>query len=170
MVSYRNARKLSSYLVRVKLYPLEPKRGSYKCASSRCQVCNNIEETETFSSTVIGETYKINHHLYCNEKYLIYLLTSKVCAKQYTGKTVDKFRSRWNNYKNSDRAFLGDEEIKQKFIHEYFPKDDHDGFEKDASTCLIDKTQSSDPHKRQYYWMTILKMLAPFGLNTEDTY
>ena len=24
---------------------------------------NNIEETETFSITVTGETYKINHHL-----------------------------------------------------------------------------------------------------------
>ena len=29
-----------------------------------CQVFNNnIEETETFSITVTGETYKINHHL-----------------------------------------------------------------------------------------------------------
>ena len=49
MVSYRNARKLSSYLVHAKLYPLKRKRGCYKFGSSRCQVCNNIEETETFS-------------------------------------------------------------------------------------------------------------------------
>ena len=33
MVSYRSARKLSSYLVRAKLYPLERKRGSYKCGN-----------------------------------------------------------------------------------------------------------------------------------------
>ena len=90
----RNARKLSSYLVRAKLYPLERKRGSYKCGSSRCQVCNNIEEIEIFSSTVTRETYKINHHLCCNDKCLVYLLTCKVCANQYSGKTVDKFRSR----------------------------------------------------------------------------
>ena len=57
MVSYRNARKLSSYLVHAKLYPLERKRGSYKCRSSRCQVCNNVEETEIFSSTVTWQTY-----------------------------------------------------------------------------------------------------------------
>ena len=49
MVSYRNARKLSSYLVHAKLYPLKRKRGCYKFGSSRCQVCNNIEETEAFS-------------------------------------------------------------------------------------------------------------------------
>ena len=35
MVSYRNARKLSSYLVRAKLYPLERKRRSYKCGSNK---------------------------------------------------------------------------------------------------------------------------------------
>ena len=99
MVSYRIARKLSSYLVCSKLYPLEHKRGPNKCGSSRCQMCSNVEETETFSSTVTGEAYKINHHLCCNDKCLIYLLTCKVCGKQYTGKTVNKFSLQWNNYK-----------------------------------------------------------------------
>ena len=170
MVSYRNVWKLRSYLVRAKFYPLEQKRGFYKCGSSRCQLCNTSEETERFSRSVRGETYKINYHLCSNEQCLIYLLTCKGCAKQYTGETVDKFRSWWNNYKNSDRAFLRGEEIKQKFLHEHFLKDDHHGFEKDVSIYLIDKTQSSDPHKREYYWMRTLKTLAPFGLNTEDTY
>ena len=55
MVSYRSARKLSSYLVRAKLYPLERKRGSYKCDNLRCLVCNNIEKTGTF----IEETNKV---------------------------------------------------------------------------------------------------------------
>ena len=41
---------------------------------------------------------------------------------------------------------------------------------KDVSICLIDKTQSPDPRKREYYWMRILKTLAPSGLITEDTY
>ena len=33
MVSYRNARKFSRYLVHAKLYPLEQKRDSYKCVT-----------------------------------------------------------------------------------------------------------------------------------------
>ena len=107
MVSYRSARKLSSYLVRAKLYPLERKRGSYKCGNLRCLVCNNIEETDTFTSTVTGESFKINHHLSCNDKYLI-----------YTGKTVD--RSRWDSYKESDRKFLSGEEIKQNLCMNTF--------------------------------------------------
>ena len=60
-------------MVRAKLYPLERKRGSYRCGNLRCLVCNNIEETDTFKSTVIGESFKRNHHLFCNDKYLIYL-------------------------------------------------------------------------------------------------
>ena len=92
MVSYRSARKLSRYLVCAKLYTLKRKRGSFKCGNLKCLVCNNIEETDTFTSTVTGESFKTNHHLCCNDKCLIYLLTYKVCKKQYTGKTVDRFR------------------------------------------------------------------------------
>ena len=73
MVSYHSARKLSSYLVHAKLYPSERKRGSYKCDNLRCLVCNNIEETDTFTSTVTGESFKMNYHLCCNYKCLIYL-------------------------------------------------------------------------------------------------
>ena len=91
MVSYRSARKLSSYLVCAKLYPLERKRGSYKCGNLRCLVCNNIAEIDTFTSTVTGESIKINH-VCSNDKCIIYILTCKVCKKQYTGKTVDRFR------------------------------------------------------------------------------
>ena len=41
---FPNERKLSSYLVRAKLYLLERKRGSFKGNNLRCPVCNNIEE------------------------------------------------------------------------------------------------------------------------------
>ena len=46
----------------------------------------------------------------------INIFACKVCRKQYTGKTVDKFRSQWNNYKDTDRAFLRGKEIKQRFL------------------------------------------------------
>ena len=37
--SYCSAGKISSYLVRAKLYPLEIKVGCYKCGNPRCFVC-----------------------------------------------------------------------------------------------------------------------------------
>ena len=49
-------------------------------------------EIDTFSSTVTGETFQINHELNCANQYLIYLLKCKVCKKQYVGETNDSFR------------------------------------------------------------------------------
>ena len=91
MVSFRSARKLSSYLVRAKLYPLERKVGSSKCGKRRCEVCNNVTDASTFSSTVTGDTFKINHSLNCDDKCLIYLITCKQYNKQYTGETKFSF-------------------------------------------------------------------------------
>ena len=51
-----------------------------------------LTETDTFSSTVTGEVFQINHKLSCEEKCLIYLLKGKVCKKQYVGETLDAFR------------------------------------------------------------------------------
>ena len=42
MVSFRSARKLSSYLVRAKLNLLQRKVGSSKCGKRRFEVCNNV--------------------------------------------------------------------------------------------------------------------------------
>ena len=63
IVSYRSARKISSYFVRAKLYPLERKNGSEKCGKSRCDVWLNIQETDTFTSTTTGESFKIKQKL-----------------------------------------------------------------------------------------------------------
>ena len=74
MVSLRSARRISSYLVRAKLYSLERFVASRLCKKHRCEVCTNVTETDTFSSTVTGETFQINHELNCDNKCLIYLL------------------------------------------------------------------------------------------------
>ena len=42
---------------------LERKVGSEKCGKSRCEVCLNIHETDTFTCTTTGESFKINHKL-----------------------------------------------------------------------------------------------------------
>ena len=97
---------LGSFLVRFKVYALERKVGSGKCNGKRCQVCLNIIETDTFDSFQTKQKYKINHHLKCNNKCLIYLLPCKVCGLQYVGSTTDKFRVRWKHYKENDRKAL----------------------------------------------------------------
>ena len=49
MISFRRARKPSSYLVRAKLCPTERTLGSYKCGGKRCEICVNVNETSTFT-------------------------------------------------------------------------------------------------------------------------
>ena len=56
MVTLRGSRKLSSYLVRAKLYPLERVTGSCKCHGKRCVVSLKVSETSTFTSSVTHET------------------------------------------------------------------------------------------------------------------
>ena len=92
LVSCRNARTISRYLVRAKLYPLERFAGSRQCKNRRCEIFTNVTETDTFSSTVTGEAFQINHELNCDDKCFIYLLKCKVCKKQYVGETTDGFR------------------------------------------------------------------------------
>ena len=42
MMSFQGERKLSSYLVRAKLFPIERSAGSFQCNGKRCQVCINV--------------------------------------------------------------------------------------------------------------------------------
>ena len=50
IASYRSARKIKDYIVRSKLYPVEGSLGCRGCGSSRCQICENIKVTDTFTS------------------------------------------------------------------------------------------------------------------------
>ena len=127
-------------------------------------MCLNVSETDTFESFQTKQKYKINHHLNCNDKCLIYLLSCKVCGLQYVGSTTDKFRFRWNNYKENDRKALRGEEHMQPELFEHFAADNHSCFLTDCSITLIDKTDGSDPTRREEYWRKVLKTAAPFFL------
>ena len=165
-VSFGSVRNVKSFLVRSEVYPLERKVGSAKCNGKRCQVCLNINETDTFESFQTKQKYKINHHFNCNDKCLIYFLSCKPCSLQYVGSTTDKFRLRWNNYKENDKKALRGEEHMQPELFEHFAAGNHDYFLTDCSITLIDKIDGSDPTRREEYWRKVLKTVAPYGLNT----
>ena len=65
---------LGSYDQRDKSYSLHRKVGSKKCAKNRCDVCDYMTDTDTFTSTVTGESFKINHQLNCDERCVIHQL------------------------------------------------------------------------------------------------
>ena len=169
MVSYRSSRKLTSYLVRAKLYPIDRILESKVCGKKRCEVCVDVCETDTFYSTVTGETFKINHKLNCDDKYLIYLFTCECCGKQYVGETTGEFRFRWNNYKCNDRKYAGNKDCFQEHSFRHFHSGGHAGFLENVKITLIDKTDGQNPKKSKDYWRRTLKTYAPFGLNVEES-
>ena len=86
MVSFSSLRKISSYLLRAKLYPLDRVVRSTKYGKKRCEMCMNVSEAKAFISNVTGETYKINHKLTCDDSWLIYFLVLQVLWKTMLGK------------------------------------------------------------------------------------
>ena len=46
-----------------------------------------------------------------------------------------------------------------------FCSEKHNRFLRDCSITLIDKTNGSDPTRREEYWLVLLKTVAPYGLN-----
>ena len=169
MVIFRSSRWLNSYLVRAKLYPLKRGTGSPKYPGKRCAVYLNDNETSTFTSSVTHETYKKTHKFDCNSKYLICLLTCKQCSKQYVVQTTDDFRFRCNNYKDNNRKYQRSETCIQEHLFRHFSSPRHNGFLNDVSITFIDKTDPSDPLKREDFWRKTLKTMASFGLNIEDS-
>ena len=49
----------------------------------------------------------------------------------------------------------------QAEFFEHFSADNHNCFLTDCSTTLIDKTDVSDPTRREEYWRKVLKTVAP---------
>ena len=170
IVSFRSSCKISSYLVRAKLYPTKGTVDSFRCRSKCCEVCKYITETDTFTSSVTGETnHQFTHRLDCNHKCLVYLLTSNKSKKQYAGQTTDNFCSRWHNYKPKSKSFKREEKCIQEHLYKHFKSERHTEFLDDISITLIDKTDGSNPTKREKYWMRTLKTFALYGLNVADS-
>ena len=54
-------------------------------------------------------------------------------------------------------------------LYEHFCSSNHNGFISDVSVTFIDKTDPSDPLKKEGYWRSNLKTMASFGLNIEES-
>ena len=74
----------------------DAERGNFPCGRGNCEISNILKPGKQFKSTLTGKIYKTNFHFDCNSLCVVYLITCKVCKKQYTGSTVTKFRARFN--------------------------------------------------------------------------
>ena len=129
------------------LYLLEEKVVSEKCGKSRCKVCLNIQETDTFTRTTTGKSFKIIHKLNRDDNCLIYLLTCKCCGKQYLGEIIHELQLGLINYKSNDSKNARNEACMQKHLFEHFKSEGHSGFVRNVFITLVDKTDGNDPKR-----------------------
>ena len=81
---------------------------------------------------------------------------------------MDQFYSRWNNYKSDSREYSRCGSYMQHLFN-HFCTFGHAEFLNDVSIKFIDKTDPSDPLKREGYWRYMLKTMAPFRLDIEES-
>ena len=175
MMAFRRPKSLQDYLVRAKLRPLVQNpggnRGTHKCTSNRCDVCNYLAVGDSFSSHVTGTSYTVNHRLDCNSRNVVYLINCKVCGLQYVGSTTTKFRLRFNNHKSRLRAhskMSAANKGKDDTIYKHFHSDEHQGL-RDIEVHLIDKVNEKDNLlAKEGQWAYRLRSVRPEGLNESD--
>ena len=90
------------------------------------------------------------------------------CKKQYSGQTTDQFCSRCIHYKSKSRSSDRGKQCMQEHLYKHFESEHHSGFCEDVSVILIDKTDGSNPTKRETYWIQDLETIAPYGLDVEN--
>ena len=132
----------------------DAERGNFPCGKGNCEICNILKPAKQFKSTLTGEIYKTNFHFDCNSLCVVYLITCKVCKKQYTGSTVTKFRARFNQYKSNLKLYgEGRRGFFQEKLIEHFLNHGHNGSYKDMMVEIIDFCDPNDQEKREGFWM-----------------
>ena len=56
----------------------------------------------------------------------------------------------------------------QKYFHDHFLSKGHNGMINDVEIVFIDKTDPSDPTRREEFWRNKLKTLVAYGLDVEE--
>ena len=165
-MAFRNP-KTCHKLVRCKIRENdEGEKGNFPCGHSNCEICKILEPGKEFKSTVTGEVFKMNFHFDCNSVCVVYLLTCRICKKQYTGSTITRFRERFNQYKSKLKSYgEGQRDFKQKKLLEHFYNHDNHGTHNDMIFQIIDFCDPNDQEKRENFWMHKLRTLYPDGLN-----
>ena len=83
--------------------------------------------------------------------------------KQHVASITDMFRYRWNKQKNCQHKAEGGEDNTQKYLHDHLLSEDHEGLLNNVEITLTDKTDPSDPERREEFWRTMLRTLALLG-------
>ena len=158
-IAVRNRKTLRDKLVRSKLWPdYEEERGVFICGRGNCDIWMNLMNLGKYIKKI---------HFHCNSESVEYLLTCKICRKQYVGSTVAKFRPHFNQYNSYIELYRkGKRNFKQeKFIQHFYSKN-YNGTDQDSHVkIIVDICDPNVQEKRENVWMNKVRTLYPEGLN-----
>ena len=97
----------------------------------------------------------MNFYFDCNSTCALYLLTCRICIKQYTASTIARFGEQFN---------LKEGEISNKKLLEHFYSHDHHGTH-NMIVQITDFCGPNDQEKQENFCMHNLRTLYPDGLN-----
>ena len=97
-------------------------------------------------------------------------MSCKVCDMKHIGQTNDEFRYRWNNYKHSNQNSLKREDQNQGDFFAHFETAGNSGFINDTEIRIIEKTDPSEPTRREDFWIDILKTRYHQDFNNIDPF
>ena len=160
MAAFRRPRNLKDIIIRTRLDNPLPIGGFTTCTDKRCLMCKFSGPTDTFSSPITGNSYKILGTTSCRTNNCIYLISCKQCQKQYVGETGD-LRRRINNH----RSTIKTKRITEP-VAEHFNLDGHKW--EDMTVIVIDhnpRWSDSDRKNKEKFWMHRLKSFHPNGMN-----
>ena len=83
------------------------------------------------------------------------------------GLTSERFRFQWNN-NSCQREAEKRKNCMQKYVHDLFLSVGRNSLINDVEIVFNNKTDPSDPTRREEFWRNKLKTLAPYGLNVEQ--
>ena len=141
------------------------KGGMVKCGKTGCQICNFVEEGESFTDSLGHRKYAINDEFDCDSNGVVYLIKFKRCARQHVGSTINAFGIRFNNHKSSlNRYGRGQRNIPGEHLYSHLFEDGHEGLN-DLVVKIIDKMDTSDLTVRESFWVYKLNTFLPYRLN-----
>ena len=123
-VSFVRPKNLKNELVRSKVGNRQSNKGGMvKSSKIRCQICNFVEEGESFTDSLGNRKYVINYEFDCDSIGVVYLIKCKRCSRQYIGSTINTFMIRFNNHKSSlNRYGRGQRNIPGEHLYSHFLK------------------------------------------------
>ena len=137
--------------------------GSGPCGQN-CMNCSNMIKTKTIKVTRTGQEYELHGTYDCNSYNLVYVITCKLCQKQYVGETKNKLKTRMAQHRFDIRH---NDEFKPVACH--FNSANHNV--RHVNVAIIrNNTEWTNTQRKQCERAVIelFQSTIPFGLNIRE--